>query len=228
MHHFYASLRWLKPLATPLAIAFVVIGLMAVTFGLLADEVHEGSTQTFDTSILLAINDLSNPVLDRFFTAVTELASVWFVGVVGLSIIAELIKKQRIRLATFTTIALGGSAALNIILKALFQRERPELWQRLIHESSFSFPSGHAMASSVLACCVVLLLWQTTWRWLVICAASLYVITIGISRLYLGVHYPTDIIAGWCVSVSWVLLTYVIVMRLNKYIRWPSNSGRLS
>jgi membrane-associated phospholipid phosphatase len=211
MARFTLLLSWLRSRLTPLALAFVVIVLSAVCFGLIAEEVHDGDTASIDTSVLVFINGLSSPLLDSVFITITELASAWFVAVIGLILIAELVKRRRLRQATFATVALGGSAALNVILKLLFQRERPELWQRLIHESSFSFPSGHAMASSALASLVIVLLWRTKWRTTAIIVGSIYVVVIGMSRLYLGVHYPTDIIAGWCVSISWVLLSYSVL-----------------
>ena len=105
----------------------------------------------------------------------------------------------------------GGAALLNMVLKLIFERPRPDLWEQLIIETSFSFPSGHAMASSALAFSVIAIAWNTRFRWYAVGVGVLFMLVIGFSRLYLGVHYPTDVLAGWFVSGAWVLLVALVV-----------------
>ncbi|RYF27698.1 MAG: phosphatase PAP2 family protein, partial [Chloroflexi bacterium] len=92
-----------------------------------------------------------------------------------------------------------------------FERARPDLWQQLITETSFSFPSGHSAGSSALAVCIIALLWRTKWRVPALIIAPLYIVLIGFSRMYLGVHYLTDVIAGWIVGITWVLVVASIL-----------------
>lgn len=192
-------------------IALAIFLAVIVAFGLLADEVHEGGTLRIDQNILLWIHIYATPMLDSFFVNITDIGSVAFIGIITLIIGVYLISK-RLYVKTFMLLAaMGGAAVLNITLKLLFERARPELWDGLIQESNFSFPSGHAMASSALTFTIIALLWNTKWRFTAIIIGALYMSVIGLSRLYLGVHYPTDIIGGWLVSFAWVLAVSVIV-----------------
>ena len=97
----------------------------------------------------------------------------------------------------FAAFATGGSALLNLAAKQAFARDRPSLWESIAPEHNYSFPSGHAMGSMTLAVALVLLAWNTRWRWPVVAAMAVFVPMVGLSRVYLGVHYPSDILAGW-------------------------------
>ena len=114
-------------------------------------------------------------------------------------------------LLLFAGIALGGSALLNLGAKQLFARERPSLWESIHPETTFSFPSGHAMGSMTLAAVLVLLAWRTRWRWWVAVPALAFALLVGASRVYLGVHFPSDILAGWAAACAWVVLAYLLV-----------------
>src|SRR3546814_8426441 len=93
--------------------------------------------------------------------------------------------------------ATGGSGLLTVVAKQAFARDRPSLWESIAPEHNFSFPSGHAMGSMTLAAVLVLLAWPTRWRWPVVAAMAVFVPMVGLSRVYLGVHFPSDILAGW-------------------------------
>ncbi|MDF2461379.1 MAG: acid phosphatase, partial [Candidatus Saccharibacteria bacterium] len=110
-------------------------------------------------------------------------------------------------------LSVAGAALLNLLLKASFQRDRPDLWESIVTETSYSFPSGHAMASSALAFSVMLVLWETKWRWLAVAVGTIYFVLVGVSRMYLGVHFPSDVVAGWCVSLAWVGIVHRILRR---------------
>lgn len=205
---FYASHREIVIRAGLTLAAFVIV---IIAFGVLADEVHEGDTLNVDRGILLWINARSSPLLDAFMVHITDLGSVLCISVVTVAIAAYLVSKK-MYVKTFLLLAsIGGAAILNFTLKLFFQRARPELWERLVTESNFSFPSGHAMGSSALAFTIIALLWNTRWRIPAIVIGALYIIVIGSSRLYLGVHYPTDVLGGWLVSFAWVLAVSLIV-----------------
>ena len=159
-----------------------------------------------------------------FFVAFTNLGGVEGVLAIGAIITIYLIVKKRYNDLFLLVGGVGGVAIANAVLKLLFHRDRPSLWPHLVHETSFSFPSGHAMASASLATVIVLLFWQTRYRWWVVAAAGIYTIVIGFSRLYLGVHYPSDILAGWSVSVVWVILVALITSHL-KYTPKPTGKS---
>jgi undecaprenyl-diphosphatase len=130
-------------------------------------------------------------------------------------LVAALWFRQRRRDAVFTATSFIGSALINIAAKHYYGRARPSLWESLAPETTFSFPSGHAMGSMTLATVLVLLAWRTRWRGPVIAVSALFVLAVGASRPYLGVHYPSDVLAGWAAALAWVVGVYVMVFGLR-------------
>ncbi len=194
-----------------LALFFALFLGATIGFVALADEVHEGDTLAFDKAVLHTINEQSSPALDTFFLAVTHLGGT--IGVIVITVIALtiLLVRRHYRHATIVAAAVAGATIINLVLKALFERSRPDLWEQFVTETSYSFPSGHAMLSSVLAFAAIAVFWRTKWRIAVIIGATLFMMLVGFSRLYLGVHYPTDILAGWFVSGAWVLGVIAVI-----------------
>ena len=182
----------------------------------LAILVTTGSTSATDSSILLWLYEHSTSQLDAFFLFVTNLGGVVAITAASLLLLAYLVFKKRYYKAALLVAGVGGVAAINFLLKIIFERPRPDLWEWLITETQFSFPSGHASASSALALCIVVMLWNTKWRVASIIIAALYIVVIGISRLYLGVHFPTDILGGWLVSTAVVSLVTLVLYRYTQ------------
>jgi len=199
-----------------LGISFLLFLACLIGFGQIADEVHEGETLWIDETILQTINGFSNSFWDAFFVTITQLGGV--IGIITLTIglLLVLTLRHKRRAAFVLALTVGGAALLNLVLKLIFERARPDLWDQLIVETSYSFPSGHAMLSAALALAVIYIFWTTRYRWPVAVSASLYILVIGLSRLYLGVHYPTDIVAGWLVSGAWLLV--VVVVTNSEYL----------
>lgn len=187
-----------------IALSFVLVIVPVLVFTELAEEVGQRETLAFDEAVLLAINGQQSRLLDDVSVVLTQFGSVIGVSVLVLSFVALLWLHGHRAKAVFLAISVGGAGLLNAMLKSLFQRDRPELWQRLVTENSFSFPSGHAMVSSALALSLIVIFWRTRYRWPVVASALIYILLIGFTRLYLGVHYPTDVVAGWIVSGVWV------------------------
>lgn len=189
-----------------LALFGIVFWALVATFGELAEEVYEGEPLPGDTAVLEWAYGLSSPLLNQVMLAVTN--SGGFVAVTLLTAVAAAVfwYRRRRTKAALLVVTIASLALMNFVLKLFFARARPDLWSQIVSESTYSFPSGHAMMSSALAFTLVLLLWNSRWRWLAVGAAALYVPAVGFSRVYLGVHYPSDIIAGWCISGAWVLL----------------------
>lgn len=177
-----------------------------VFFAILATIVANSGTHRFDEAALLWINSHANSQFDAFFVFITDLGGVVVVtSVTALLFVYCLVKKMYTK-ALIISLGVGGAAAVGHVLKAVFERSRPDLWQWLITETNFSFPSGHAIGSSALALCIVVVLWRTKWRIYALVGALIYVLMVSFSRLYLGVHYPSDIVGGWLLSAAWVAL----------------------
>jgi len=107
--------------------------------------------------------------------------------------------------AFFWGLAVGGAALLNVAAKYSFGRSRPDYWLSIAPETTFSFPSGHAMQTMALVAALVVLVWPTKARWPVLILGGSFVLLVGLSRVYLGVHYPSDIVAGWAAASAWVV-----------------------
>lgn len=176
-------------------------------FATIAQEVWEKETYAFDTSILLYLRSLHDPLRDRVMLAFT------FFGepnlLLALSVSLGIILWVRKHRSEATTIAVTGAGALglNILLKQLFARARPQLWERTVDVRFYSFPSGHAMISMVIYGLLGYLLGSRfpKQRWWIYSLTVILVAVIGLSRLYLGVHWPTDIIAGYTAGLVWLI-----------------------
>ena len=182
----------------------------------LADEVHELEVFYFDDPLLWRAHALAGPALDRFFIFISAIGYQWGVVPVDIALTIGLLVARRWREATFAGVSLGGSALLNMATKQFFQRNRPTLWESIAPEHTFSFPSGHAMGSATLAMVVLLLCWHTRFRWPVAALAALFALTVGASRIYLGVHYPSDILGGWAAGIAWVSGVYLVLYRIRE------------
>ena len=138
---------------------------------------------------------------------VTALGDPPTVVTIFVATIAWLGMKRRYSDGIRFLIICAGGVSINLVMKLFFAKPRPELWTRLISETSFSFPSGHAVGSMVVYGFIAYILAKELPGYLkpVYTIASVLIIAIGFSRLYLGVHYPTDIIAGYGVGVLWLI-----------------------
>ena len=195
-----------------IALLFVGVLLPLWAFAELADEVHELERFVFDDPILLHAHAHAGPAMDRFFIGISR-AGYEGVVAVDIAIVLLLLACKRWRGATFAAIAFTGSALLNLGSKQFFQRDRPLLWESISPETTFSFPSGHAMGSMTLAMVVILLAWPTRWRWPALLAAVVFALLVGFSRIYLGVHYPSDILGGWAAAMAWVAGAHLLLFR---------------
>ena len=171
------------------------------------------SIKHLDVSLLEMIRSCHTPLLDNVFLFITSLGNPSVLIPLCVIVTGYLAYSKKFDSLRFFMLGVGGAALLNLILKAAFRRDRPALWQTLITETNFSFPSGHAMASSAFIFCVIAMLWNTRWRLPSIIIGGFLLLLIGLSRLYLGVHYPSDVIAGWLGGDLWVLLVFVVLSR---------------
>lgn len=174
----------------------------------LADEVYDKKPILLDLPIMRTLHNITSPETTAFMKLITHGGDVAAVVLFTALLTGILLVRQRRRDALAVFFSVGGAAIINVLLKLMFQRTRPTLFVALVNEKSFSFPSGHAMGSSALALSLVIMCYRTRFRWLAVVLALLYIGLIGMSRVYLGVHYPSDVLAGWCVSAIWVVLVY--------------------
>jgi undecaprenyl-diphosphatase len=198
-----------------MALWFVCLLLPVWVFADLMGEVHEHETFAFDAPILETLHGMSSPALDRFFTLVSRIGFLWGTIPLDVIVVVWLAWRRRLRDSMFFSLAVIGSALLDVAGKAYFERSRPDLWLSITPEYSYSFPSGHAMGSATLGLALTVLCWPTRWRWPVLIVATAFVLLVGLSRIYLGVHYPSDILAGWCAATAWVFGMHALVLRGN-------------
>lgn len=187
-----------------LLLLLVGIGLPLLAFQSLAVVVlQEQGGFAWDDSILLSIHRTATPLFDQVATTVTKIGG--FHGITLLTTILGVILliRKRWRSLLYLVLTLSGSGLLNSIAKTALHRVRPQLWQQLDPNLGFAFPSGHAMGSMTLVMALIILTWGTSGSWLVILGGSSFVVTIAWTRLYLGVHFPSDILAGWLAAIAW-------------------------
>ncbi|OGX90214.1 phosphatase PAP2 family protein [Hymenobacter coccineus] len=181
-----------------------------------ASEIQEGEGFPGDRSLLRWLHAHATPALDAVNLALTRVGGpLPMAGLAGL-IFWYLWHGRQHRRAWFFGAALGGAMALNLVAKTVLGRVRPALWASLAPETTPSFPSGHAMGSAALVLAACLLLARSRWRWLAWVLGALFVLGVGTSRMYLGVHYPSDVVAGWVASVGWVSGVYLL---FSPYLR---------
>ncbi|MCC5646840.1 phosphatase PAP2 family protein [Nostoc sp. CHAB 5824] len=215
-------LRHIHPRFAPLIATIGIVGLascLLILFVLakLADEVLEREAFTFDTTFLLWLHQFANPHLDNLMLFITNLGNPNTVVIVaGVTLLLLWWQRYREEAKIFVLACLGG-LILNTGLKLLFSKPRPELWHRLISEKSFSFPSGHALGSMVLYGFIAyeLAIHYPHFAKVIYSLTVIFIAAIGISRLYLGVHWPTDIIAGYGVGFLWLMIC-ITMLKLQK------------
>jgi len=176
-------------------------------FGWLAEEILEGDTQKFDTFVRTAVHQHATPALTWFMMGFSFLGSVAVVTTLCLVAICVFLGFRQARTAMLLAVTMAGMAALDVALKLAFHRHRPVAYFGPT-PASYSFPSGHAMGSvcfyGVLAAILAARARGKGAKWCIWTSAALLIGMIGYSRIYLGVHYPSDVIAGYCAGAVWV------------------------
>ena len=207
--------REIVPIAFFLAIALLMLGFAEIT-----DEVTEGEGEVrwLDEGLLYALrtSDPADPIGPRWLeNIVTEITALGGFGVLALvTVLAAgfLLTQKKWLDAAMLLIATVGGTAISEGLKVGFSRPRPDLVAHAVDVTSMSFPSGHAMLSAVTYLTLGAMLARTQSqrraRAYILGAAVLLTLIIGASRIYLGVHWPTDVLAGWCLGAAWALLCW--------------------
>jgi membrane-associated phospholipid phosphatase len=196
---------------------FVGVLVPLCALALLARWVVHPQPPPWDTAILQWIHSHATPERDRVMEWITDLGTSGAVVPITIALLVYLLVRRRSGQALFVLLSMVGSWVLNDAAKAFYGRERPALWNSAARTMWFGFPSGHAMASMALGTVLTVLAWRTRVRWPVLAGSVLFVLAVSVSRLYLGVHYPSDVVAAWLASLAWVLgLRLVLLPRAHR------------
>jgi undecaprenyl-diphosphatase len=201
-------------------VAGLTVCLLLLAFVVLAGQVMEGNTQAFDARILRALRDPADPArprgpawLEIVLLDLTALGGNTILTLVVAAVAGFLFLQARHRTAIVILVTSASGEILDTVLKHLFMRPRPTVVPHLRDVASTSFPSGHAMQSAIVYLTLGAMLMRIAERrWTKIyCLALAVVLTllVGLSRVYLGVHYPTDVIAGWVFGFMWACVCWV-------------------
>ncbi|MCO5162848.1 MAG: phosphatase PAP2 family protein [Mesorhizobium sp.] len=226
------GLRDLRVTSAPFALA-AIAGAGVYAFLQIADEVAEAEFDRFDRALLLALrrpDDLGTPLgpawFREFMTELTALGGYSLLTIIVALVVGYLLLARMFGPALFTLIAIVSGTAVSQLLKVLYDRPRPDLVEQLVTVHTASFPSGHAAMSAVvyltLASLIVRLVDSTPIRIYVLAVALLLTVSIGISRVYLGVHWPSDVAAGWAFGVAWASLSWLAIAALRY---WRNRQG---
>jgi undecaprenyl-diphosphatase len=225
------------PELVPFAILALIAAMLGI-FGKIADEVMDGQTHAFDEALLRALRnpaDLADPIgpawLELVMRDITSLGSFTVVALLTLVAIGYLVIDGKRAAASLVVVAIAGGVVLSEGLKHLFARPRPDLVAHLVEVQTASFPSGHAMLSAVTYLTLGALLARIQSRRrlkaYVISVAILLTLLTGASRVYLGVHWPTDVLAGWSAGAAWAMGCWLLAMWLQSRgrIEQPDSNG---
>ena len=192
----------------PLLIGLLLAVAFTSFFGWYASEVAEGEAAAFDATVRDAVHSIASPTLTVVMRAASFTGKVMFLTTLGVIFTAVLVYLRQWRSLAIFLITMAGEILLETTLKATYHRARPDPFFDLPVPSSYSFPSGHAMGS---LCFYGIVAWIAVRRiehrpvrievWLV---TSILVLAIGFSRIYLGVHYPSDVLAGYLAGLVWI------------------------
>ena len=208
----------------------LLVGACLLAFRHIAEEVGEGDTRAFDRAILYALRapgDLHRPIgpdwLNTAAVDVTALGSVTVLSIVVILVCGLFLSLRRWREAVLLLLASGGGLAITDALKGVFQRDRPPLVLHAVPALDASFPSGHAVLSATVYLTLGALIAHFAQRRRVrvyaLTAAVILAVTVGCSRVYLGVHWPTDVLAGWCVGSAWALGWWGVALAWERLVR---------
>lgn len=180
--------------------------------GVIAEDVWDQERYAFEQPLMLAVHRYTAGTLWEDLALVLHWLGKWPAATLMAVLLAWYESRQQRRArAVFVLAGAALSTAIMSAAKAFFDRPRPELWPRLVEETSASFPSGHSTFAAALAATVVILCWQRPYRWQVLALAAALAALAGFSRVVLGVHYPTDVLVGWITGALTVLGIFQIM-----------------
>jgi undecaprenyl-diphosphatase len=218
-------LDWLGGHERGVLLALVAIAAGIWAFAAIAGEVADGDTQSFDRRILLAMRrpgdlaPMGPPAILEAARDVTALGSMVVLGMLALGTAGFLVLEGKEHMAGFLLVSVTGGSIVSVLLKDIFERPRPEIVPHAVYASSSSFPSGHSMMSALTYLTLGALLARDhkpkRLKAFFLLTAALLTFLVGLTRVYLGVHWPTDVLAGWTAGSIWALLSWLIAKWLQ-------------
>jgi undecaprenyl-diphosphatase len=200
-----------------------------VFFGWLADEVLEGETRQFDEATRAAVHQLASPLLTTIMRGFSFAGSTISLTVATVVVVVWLATHKLGREGKLFTLTMIGAALLNTTLKLAFKRQRPVPFFDLLPPETYSFPSGHSLASccffGALAALLTARIKKKRLRVIVWVVAAAMFLSIGFSRIYLGVHHTTDVIAGFVAALIWILVVRFVDLHLARRKRGTQGAG---
>jgi len=222
-----AVFRWLGRHELGIIVSTAGTALGLFVFAKLASEIGENETLSVDRALLLALRnprDLADPLgpawVEEAARDITALGGPTVLSLLTLAAAGYLLISRRPRAAAFLTFSVVGAGVVTTALKGVFLRERPTLVPHLVHVSSRSFPSGHALLSAAVFLTLGSLLARLEHHLVVkaylLLWALFLALLVGCSRVYVGVHWPTDVLAGWAAGASWAGLCWLLARFLQR------------
>jgi undecaprenyl-diphosphatase len=191
-----------------------------IFFGWLSSEVLEGETIHFDEATRAAVHQLASPLLTTIMRGVSFIGSTLALAIGTTVVVIQFVVRKWGREATLFAITMIGAGLLNVTLKLAFKRPRPVPFFNLTAPETYSFPSGHSLTSAVffgaLAAILTARVKSRRARLIIWVVCTLMFVLIGFSRIYLGVHHTTDVIAGFAAALIWILVVRFVEMELAR------------
>lgn len=207
-------------LSLSLLIGLATAILTLIFFGWIADEALEGDARWFDDATRAAVHQFATPMLTAIMRGFSFVGSTIALTAGTIFVVIRFVRRKWKHEAKLFAVTMGGAALLNITLKLAFKRPRPVPFFNLTAPETYSFPSGHALTSAVFFGALAAILSarikskrvrMAVW---IVCAAMF--LLIGLSRIYLGVHYTTDVIAGFAAALIWILVVRFVELQLAR------------
>jgi membrane-associated phospholipid phosphatase len=193
---------WLRFHWRPLLLLALLVGLPLLLLGKIADDVRENQPFAWESPLMLTLRSSAPGWFRQVAAAFSTIGSAT-VMIPFCALLLIYLWSRSHAVARYFLLSVGGAVLLNSLLKLFFNRARPQVIPWFWQEGDASFPSGHASMAAALAVTLTALLWRTRYRWLAGLLGVVYTLLMGVARVYLGVHYPTDVLGGWAEGLAW-------------------------
>ena len=210
--------------STRLVLACALAGLATLVFAWFAGFVAAGGTDSIDACVRNFFYSFSSPALTWIVLGISYLGKLKFLVGLGAIVVGMLAYLRKFRALTLFLVTMAGEILLEVSLKATYRRARPEPFFDLPFPESFSFPSGHALGAlcfyGIVAWIIIDNLESKAWQIITALVAGALILAIGLSRIYLGMHYPSDVVGGFLAGIIWTSAVIYTFRRL-RYVARP-------
>ena len=212
----------------PLVTGFAAVAILVAAFVGIGDHFVEDGQDGFDHRLSLALHDHATPNLTRLMNLATDLGSAPVTIPLMLGLLAWLWFTHGRPAVGVVAAAWIGAQLLDVVLKYLYQRDRPSLFPAFAKAGGYSFPSGHTVTALVTYGLIAGVLWHSLngkWRWVPVVIAALIVAAVATSRVYLGVHYPSDVAGAILIGSAWLYVWLLVLARIRNG-GWNNSNGK--